>query len=230
MATARLGLVEVEDLTWRPYGRREPVLREVRLTLRPGERVLLAGPSGAGKSTLLRALTGLLGSAEAGELTGSVTLDGAPPGSRPGATGLVLQEPGSGVVAATVALASVRPNDVAFVVAVSSAHRRLAFEVCERLVEEGKVRINRERTIKPSQSVRVGDVLTIAVGPRVRVLEVKALGSRRGPAPEAQALYEDRSPPMTATAPQPTGGERPSGAGRPTKRDRRQIDRLTEPD
>ncbi|MBD3785156.1 MAG: ABC transporter ATP-binding protein, partial [Micrococcales bacterium] len=108
MATARLGLVEVEDLTWRPYGRREPVLREVRLTLRPGERVLLAGPSGAGKSTLLRALTGLLGSAEAGELTGSVTLDGAPPGSRPGATGLVLQEPGSGVVAATVG------RDVAF--------------------------------------------------------------------------------------------------------------------
>lgn len=98
------------------------------------------------------------------------------------------------------------------------------------LVEEGKVRINRERTIKPSQSVRVGDVLTIAVGPRVRVLEVKALGSRRGPAPEAQALYADRSPPMTATAPQPTGGERPSGAGRPTKRDRRQIDRLTESD
>ncbi len=99
------------------------------------------------------------------------------------------------------------------------------------LIEDGKVRLNRERTTKPSQGVRVGDVLTIAVGPRIRVLEVMALGTRRGPAPEAQALYLDRSPPVVATAvPQPASGDRPSGAGRPTKRDRRRIDRLTEPD
>jgi ribosome-associated heat shock protein Hsp15 len=98
------------------------------------------------------------------------------------------------------------------------------------LVEEGKVRLNRERTTKPSQTVRVGDVLTIAVGPRIRVLEVVAVGSRRGPAKEAQALYVDRSPPVSATPAQPGSGERPSGSGRPTKRDRRQIDRLTDPD
>ncbi len=98
------------------------------------------------------------------------------------------------------------------------------------LVEEGKVRLNRERITKPSQSVRVGDVLTIAVGPRVRVLEVAAMGTRRGPAPEAQALYVDRSPPVTAVRQEPASGERSSGTGRPTKRDRRQIDRLTEPD
>ncbi|MFN3746613.1 MAG: RNA-binding S4 domain-containing protein [Hyphomicrobiaceae bacterium] len=99
------------------------------------------------------------------------------------------------------------------------------------LVEEGKVRLNRERTTKPSQIVRIGDVLTIAVGPRVRVLEVTAIGTRRGPAREAQALYVDRTPPTTAANPAPpAAGERPSGGGRPTKRDRRQIDRLTEPD
>jgi len=98
------------------------------------------------------------------------------------------------------------------------------------LVEEGKVRLNRERTTKPSQTVRVGDVLTIAVGPRIRVLEVVAIGSRRGPATEAQALYVDRSPPASAVPVQPGRGERPSGSGRPTKRDRRQIDRLTDPD
>ena len=57
-----------------------------------------------------------------------------------------------------------------------------------------------------------------------------AIGARRGPASEAQALYVDRSPPMTAPSVEPAGVERPSGAGRPTKRDRRQIDRLTEPD
>lgn len=100
------------------------------------------------------------------------------------------------------------------------------------LVEDGKVRLNRERMTKPSQTVRIGDVLTISVGPRVRILEVAAIGTRRGPATEAQALYVDRSPPPPApTAPVPLlSGERESGAGRPTKRDRRLIARLTDPE
>jgi ribosome-associated heat shock protein Hsp15 len=100
------------------------------------------------------------------------------------------------------------------------------------LVEDGKVRVNRDRTTKPSQTVRVGDVLTISVGPRIRILEVAAIGARRGPASEAQALFIDRSPPVTATtAPiKAASGERPSGAGRPTKRDRRRIERLTDPE
>ncbi|MGL5864385.1 MAG: ATP-binding cassette domain-containing protein [Dermatophilaceae bacterium] len=107
-AAGHRGRVEVAGLTWRPYGRREPVLRDIGLTIAPGERVLLAGASGAGKSTLLRALAGLLGTVDAGVRAGSVTVDGADPGARPGTVGLVLQEPGAGVVAATVG------RDVAF--------------------------------------------------------------------------------------------------------------------
>ncbi|KRE39616.1 ABC transporter ATP-binding protein [Janibacter sp. Soil728] len=100
--------VAVRGLTWRPAGRREPVLREIDLTLVEGERALLVGPSGSGKSTLLRALAGLLLTVDSGDLSGSVTVDGREPGRRPGAVGLVLQEPGSGTVAATVG------RDVAF--------------------------------------------------------------------------------------------------------------------
>lgn len=63
---------------------------------------MLAGPSGAGKSTLLRGLAGLLLSADVGELTGSVHLDGEPAGSRAGQAGLLLQDPADAIVAAAV--------------------------------------------------------------------------------------------------------------------------------
>lgn len=103
------------------------------------------------------------------------------------------------------------------------------------LVTDGKVRVNRERTVKPSQTVRPGDVVTVAVGPTVRVLEVVAPGVRRGPPAEAQALYRDLTPPRTVPgeggeATMRSAGQREQGAGRPTKRDRRAIDRLRDSD
>jgi energy-coupling factor transport system ATP-binding protein len=70
--------------------------------------VLLVGPSGSGKSTVLRGLAGVLQVADSGERGGTVLIDGVEPGSRAGAVGLVLQEPGSGVVSATIG------RDVAF--------------------------------------------------------------------------------------------------------------------
>jgi ribosome-associated heat shock protein Hsp15 len=96
------------------------------------------------------------------------------------------------------------------------------------LVTDGKVRINRVKIVKPSQSVRLGDVLTVTVGPRVRLLKVLALGERRGPPSEARALFSDLSPPPE---PQPgftsaPAGDRAPGAGRPTKRERRDLERF----
>ncbi len=100
--------VQVRDLTWRPFGRSRPVLDGLDLTVEPGERVLLAGPSGSGKSTLLRAVAGLLLTADAGDLSGTVTVGGLGPQDVPGSVGLVLQDPGAGVVASSIG------RDVAF--------------------------------------------------------------------------------------------------------------------
>lgn len=92
-----------------------------------------------------------------------------------------------------------------------------------KLVSDGKVRVNSERVDKPSRAVRPGDVLTFPQGRQIRVIRIQDVGTRRGPAPEAQDLYEDLSPPKP---PEAAAIAETPGAGRPTKRDRRQIDRL----
>jgi ribosome-associated heat shock protein Hsp15 len=95
------------------------------------------------------------------------------------------------------------------------------------LVASGKVRLNRDKIDKPSQTVRPGDVLTVGLGARVRVLEVVAAGRRRGPATEASTLYRDLAPPAPAKPGFEAPASREAGSGRPTKRDRRAIDRFT---
>ncbi len=85
-----------------------------------------------------------------------------------------------------------------------------------RVVADGKVRVNTERTDKPARAVGQGDVLTFQQGRAVRVVRVLAPGTRRGPAPEAAALYDDLTPEAPATHPR----EGP----RPTKRDRRVME------
>lgn len=65
--------------------------------------------------------------------------------------------------------------------------RSLAAEV----IEAGSVRVNGTRVSRPGRDVGEGDTLTFPQGGRIRVVRVLALGLRRGPAPEAQALYLD---------------------------------------
>ena len=97
------------------------------------------------------------------------------------------------------------------------------------LCRSGSVRVNRTPVRKPNHALRPGDVLTFPLGRRIWVVRVVALGERRGPVPEAQALYEDLSPPPVPRAERPPqSGQREPGAGRPTKRDRRAIDRLND--
>lgn len=95
------------------------------------------------------------------------------------------------------------------------------------LASGGHVRVNRDKVGKASHQVRPGDVVTLYWGGRVRVLEVASIGARRGPAAEAATLYIDRSPPPAPRVRQPPKpAERPQGSGRPTKKQRRETDRL----
>lgn len=68
-------------------------------------------------------------------------------------------------------------------------------EAAQGLVEAGHVRLNRVKIIKPGHGVGVGDILTIALNSRVRILKVAALAERRGPAASAQMLYEELANP-----------------------------------
>lgn len=61
---------------------------------------------------------------------------------------------------------------------------------CARLIAEGHVRLNRQATDKPHARLRPGDVITLPLRDTVRVLRVVSLATRRGPAPEARALYD----------------------------------------
>ena len=95
-----------------------------------------------------------------------------------------------------------------------------------RVVGEGRVRLGGEATAKPHRAVGAGDVLTFPQGNAVRVVRILGLPTRRGPAPEAQALYDDLTPP---TAPRPDHvppAPRRADGGRPTGRDRRRMDRI----
>lgn len=98
--------------------------------------------------------------------------------------------------------------------------------LAQKLAVSGHVRVNREKIDAASKVVRLGDVLTIALDRRVLVLKVAAIGGRRGPAAEARLLYEDLSPPANRNDAGATPAPRETGAGRPTKRQRRQIDAL----
>jgi len=95
----------------------------------------------------------------------------------------------------------------------------------------GKLRINGNRVTKASVAVGIEDVLTFALGGRVRVFKVAGLAERRGSYPQAIGLYEDLSPPeiardkSDASYAQRLPSGRDPGQGRPTKRERRALDR-----
>ncbi len=99
-------------------------------------------------------------------------------------------------------------------------------------VQKGHVRVNGERVIQPSHGIKAGDRIELSLERRDVVLIVRLPGERRGPFEEARLLYDDLTPPPDE-AKRLTPFEqalRAPGSGRPTKRERRAIDRLLSED
>ena len=97
------------------------------------------------------------------------------------------------------------------------------------MIGAGHVRINGEKSNQASLAVKPDDVLTISLERSIKIVKILDCGTRRGPATEAQTLYKDMSPPPIekssikfAALP----AKRDPGAGRPTKKERREMDRL----
>lgn len=92
--------------------------------------------------------------------------------------------------------------------------------LASKVVSAGNVRLNDSKISKSSVLITPEDVLTFPQGDQIRKVRVVALGNRRGPAPEAQQLYFD----MMEYREKVPHSPRFEGKGRPTKKDRRNLD------
>jgi len=104
--------------------------------------------------------------------------------------------------------------------------RSLAIEA----IDSGKVLVNEER-VKPAKAIDLGNFLAIRLGPYTFVVEVLGLSDKRGPAPQAQKLYKETEESIKQR--EALAFERKAqaqvvqnGEGRPTKKDRRDIERF----
>lgn len=92
-------------------------------------------------------------------------------------------------------------------------------------VKAGHVRVN-DAPAKPAQPVHIGDLVRVRLHSFEKIYRVTGLATKRGSATEAATLYEDLTPPPPPKVERAAPVIRDRGAGRPTKRDRREIDRL----
>ncbi|MGP3988788.1 RNA-binding S4 domain-containing protein [Streptomyces sp. 3N207] len=92
----------------------------------------------------------------------------------------------------------------------------------------GHVKVNGDR-VKAAHALRVGDEVRVRQAGRERIVIVKRLIKKRVGAPVAVECYQDNSPPPPSAVDVPVVARRERGAGRPTKRDRRELERLRVP-
>ena len=97
-----------------------------------------------------------------------------------------------------------------------------------KAISSGKIRINSNKTTKPAAKVKTHDVLTLSYVNEIRLIQVQSLGSRRGPASEAQSLYIELTESRIETSIVKSTIEKlkKDSNKRPTKKDRRLLDKI----
>ncbi|WP_313194811.1 RNA-binding S4 domain-containing protein [Shinella zoogloeoides] len=108
------------------------------------------------------------------------------------------------------------------------ARLRKSRSLAAKSVEAGDVSVNGVNVRQPSHAVRPGDVVVLSLDRHDMVVKVLQPGARRGPYEEARLLYSDMTPPPPSREERNLFAQatRERGAGRPTKRERRETDRL----
>ena len=179
--------VRAREWGWRHAGRKNAALSGVDLDIAPGERVLVLGPSGSGKSTLMGGLAGLLGGAEEGEATGTLTVDGVAPAEARGRVGLLMQDPEAQVVLARVG------DDVAFGMENLGVPREEIWpRVEESLSAVGlSVPLNHSTTeLSGGQKQRLALASILAMGPGLLLLDEPTANLDPGGIAEVRAAVE----------------------------------------
>ncbi|MFW6597516.1 ABC transporter ATP-binding protein [Propionibacteriaceae bacterium Y2011] len=166
-------LVELRDVTVTAARRDTPVLREVRLQVAPGERVLVLGPSGSGKSSLLRTITGVIPHSVNARLAGEVLVAGTDTADtsvveRSRIVGFLGQDP-----AATVCLATVE-DEVALPLENLAVDRAdISARIDSALATVGATQLRHRGTgeLSGGETQRVALAATLAMRPQVLLLD-----------------------------------------------------------
>ena len=97
-----------------------------------------------------------------------------------------------------------------------------------KAILNGKLRINSNKITKPATKVKTNDVLTLNYINEIRIIQIQSLGSRRGPASEAQSLYIDLTEDRIGSSNVKSKIEKSKKDSnkRPTKKDRRLLDKI----
>jgi len=98
-----------------------------------------------------------------------------------------------------------------------------------KVVSAGSVRVDGSHIKKPSTTITVGNTLTFSQAKEIRVIRILELGERRGPASEAQALYDDLAPPNKKLSNKSARHPDAARIGRPTKKLRRDMEAAKRP-
>lgn len=168
-----MSIIQVENLTFTYRGSTEPALKEVSLSVEPGEFVGLIGPTGAGKSTLCWALVGVVPQILRGTLEGSVSVNGRNPTREPvaeiaQAVGLVQQDAEAQLLMTDIEKEIVFPLEN---LSLPRAEISRRLEAVLDLVKLREDRLRHPYYLSGGQKQRVAVAAVLAMQPEILVLD-----------------------------------------------------------